>query len=101
MPKKKTEEEIKGFQIGFRIMKIQRERLNIVIARIKSIDKRVTDTEIYQELMSIKEPEFVTNADRVFLWSGRTDTPERDDNSVTFPGEASASAFKKGKKRVG
>jgi len=73
MPRKVPEGEKKEFQIGFRITHVQRERLDVIIARVKSCDKRVTDTEVYQELMSIKEPEFLTDKDRIFLWSGRMD----------------------------
>jgi hypothetical protein len=76
MPKKVAEEIRKEFQIGFRITRLQRERLDAVIARIKAKDKRVKDTEIYEELMSIKEPEFITEKDRLWLWSG-TATSER------------------------
>lgn len=77
MPKKKAPEERKDYQIGFRIKLAQHDRLEVLIARIKSIDKRVSDTEIYEELMSLREPEFITDKDRLFLWSGSSGNTSR------------------------
>lgn len=66
MPKRVGGEK-KTEQIGFRITPSQKERLDKVIARIQAINRRVIATEIYEELMSLSPPEFVTESDRLFL----------------------------------
>ena len=70
MPKLKPDDEKKTFQIGFRINRLQRERLDFIVARVKSQDKRVEASEVYEELMSLKETEFISKEDREYL-SGR------------------------------
>jgi len=73
MPKRISAEEKKDFQIGFRITRLQRERLNLLVARVKLQDKRVEASEVYEELMSLKAAEFISAKDREFL-SGRLKT---------------------------
>lgn len=60
-------EERKDVQIGFRITRTQKRRLDEVIAKIKSIDKRVDLTEIYTELMSLTPSEFAIDQYRDYL----------------------------------
>lgn len=76
MPKRVPEAEKKEFQLGFRITRLQRERLAALISKIKSINRRVEASEIYEELMSLREPEFVTRDDREFLLGIRTSLSE-------------------------
>jgi hypothetical protein len=63
----KNEDEKKDAQIGFRITRTQKRRLDAVVQRVKSKDKRVEATEIYMELMGFIEPELITDEDRDFL----------------------------------
>jgi hypothetical protein len=75
MPKRVPNEERKDFQVGFRVNRAQRQRLDALVERIKSQNKRVEASEVYEELMSLKDPEFITDRDRVVLL-GKTEFPE-------------------------
>ncbi len=85
MPRKSAEGEKKEFQVGFRIVHAQRQRLDALITRIKSEDKRVDSSEIYEELMSLREPEFVTDLDRKFLMGKLVALPETQKNTSGVP----------------
>ena len=85
MPKRTLDAEKKECQIGFRITRKQRERLDFLIARIKAEDKRVEASEIYEELMNLKESEFVTSQDREFLSGERESLPESQEPLKVVP----------------
>lgn len=57
----------KEFTVGFRVTREQKERLSAVVARVKLINPRVEASEVYEELMSLKEREFIVDRDRNFL----------------------------------
>ncbi len=71
MPKPVSPESRKDCQVGFRVTKAQKERLDLLVNRVIAQDKRVKAVEVYEELMSLRDPEFVTQEDRLFLLGRR------------------------------
>ena len=59
-----NEDEKKDEQVGFRVTRANKRRLDAVVARIKRKDKRVEVTEIYTELMSLSPQDLIWDSDR-------------------------------------
>jgi hypothetical protein len=85
MPKRVEPGERKDCKIGFRTTHAKGQRLQAIIDRILSSNKRVDKTEIYEELMNLKEKEFISSEDRKFLLGLRETLPERKEASRTRP----------------
>lgn len=82
MGRKIAPEERRDFQVGFRTTHRNGQRLETLIARILSANRRVERTEIYEELMGLKQPELITQEDRQYLLGLRETLPDPDDLSL-------------------